>query len=151
MLAMIEHTLDRMRRSVSDLGRRIGLTVAGLVLLAVALGFLTASAWVALSAALTAAQIALLFGLAYSGAGLILISLARHRRRAPRVPDQSVREAVAEAQALGAAAAGAKAGYAAGLNAALGETVAAKGPLPALMGAFLLGLEVAARLSRRPR
>lgn len=150
MLAVIENMLHRMRRSVSDLGRRIGLTVAGVVLLAVALGFLTASAWIALSAALTAAQTALLFGLAYGGAGLILIALARHRRTLPPAAERPDREAGAEAQAAGAVA-GAGAGYAAGLNAALGETVAAKGPLPALMGAFLLGLEVAARLRRRPR
>ena len=154
MLAVIRGMAGGLRAQAAAraaaLGRRLALGALGGGMVLVGLGFLTASAWFALRAVMAPVQVALILGLAYGGLGLVLLALARPRP----VPAPEAPAVAATTGATAGAAAGAEAGFQAGLNAALGgtarDTMRDQGPVPALLGAFLIGLDLALAL-RRPR
>lgn len=154
MLAVIRGMAGGLRAlaaaRAAALARRLVLGALGGGMVLVGLGFLTAAVWFALRAVMSPVQVALILGLAYGGLGLVLLALARHRpTRAPVPP-----AAAATTGATAGAAAGDAAGFQAGLDAALGGTardlMRDQGPVPALLGAFLIGLDLALVL-RRPR
>ncbi|MFP1643293.1 hypothetical protein [Pontitalea aquivivens] len=158
MLAVIRGMAGGLRALVAAraaaLGRRLVLGALGGGMVLVGLGFLTAAVWFALRAVMSPVQVALILGLAYGGLGLVLLALARHRPTRAPVPPAAAATTGATAGAAAGDAAGDAAGFQAGLDAALGGTardlMRDQGPVPALLGAFLIGLDLALVL-RRPR
>ena len=80
---------DRAERAA----RAAALGLAGGLVLAVGVGFLTAAAWIALASAQGALTAALVIGSGYAGLGLVLVALglrgpSRRRPLPPRASDQ---------------------------------------------------------------
>nr|WP_253913457.1 hypothetical protein [Pseudoruegeria sp. HB172150] len=69
-----------------ELARRSALGLVGVLLLLVALGFLTAAGWIALEQAHDALVATLVVAAVYAGLGLILLAMAAVKRAPPPPP-----------------------------------------------------------------
>jgi len=73
--------LEDVKKSASEKARRAGVISAGAVISCVGVAFLTAAAWIYLSAVLDTLLAAMIIGAAYLGVGLIMIGLGANRKQ----------------------------------------------------------------------
>lgn len=79
-----------LEHKVAAAARKAGLITASAVLTFVGAAFLTAAAWIYLSAAYSASFAALIIGLVYMGAGVVMLAIALSNSRPTPPPKQAL-------------------------------------------------------------
>jgi hypothetical protein len=86
MLGFLMHGIEH---KVAGVARKAGLVTASAVLTGVGTAFLTAAAWIYLSTVHSTGFAALIIGLVYIGAGVVVLAMALSRKPAPAVSEPS--------------------------------------------------------------
>ncbi len=83
MLGLLMHGIEH---KVAGAARKAGLVTASAVLTGVGAAFLTVAAWIYLSTLHSTGFAALIIGLVYVGAGVVVLAMALSRKPAPVAP-----------------------------------------------------------------
>lgn len=85
MLGLLMHGIEH---KVAGAARKAGLVTASAVLTCVGAAFLTVAAWIYLSTVHSTGFAALIIGLVYVGAGVVVMAMAVSRKPSPPMPVQ---------------------------------------------------------------